>query len=134
MAIYYRYQKLQKYKNGIPVEPPEYKEGEFIESGEWDSLKECENDYEKTLVKVGIVCVKDELVESKYYIYELFEVYYDSKPSGIYVRGEVPIDVKYGDDIEECKCDENWREVSGYICLEIEADETDNKIILKCYS
>lgn len=37
-----RYQKLQKYYLGVPVEPPEYKQGDLIETGEWESLELCE--------------------------------------------------------------------------------------------
>lgn len=36
---YKRYQKLQKYKNGVPVIPSEFKEGEVM--GSFDTLEEC---------------------------------------------------------------------------------------------
>lgn len=44
MAEYYRYEKYQKYINGIPADPPEYKQGELIGTGEYDSLSDCEHD------------------------------------------------------------------------------------------
>ena len=44
MAEYYRYEKYQKYINGVPADPPEYKQGELIGTGEYDSLSDCEDD------------------------------------------------------------------------------------------
>lgn len=44
MAEYYRYEKYQKYINGVPANPPEYKQGELIGTGEYDSKADCEND------------------------------------------------------------------------------------------
>ena len=44
MAEYYRYEKYQKYINGVPADPPEYKQGELIGTGEYDSLSDCEHD------------------------------------------------------------------------------------------
>lgn len=44
MAEYYRYEKYQKYINGVPADPPEYKQGELIGTGEYDSKKDCESD------------------------------------------------------------------------------------------
>lgn len=42
MAYFNQYQKLQKYYLGNPVVPPEYKKGELIKVGEWDSQYQCE--------------------------------------------------------------------------------------------
>lgn len=44
MAEYYKYEKYQKYINGIPADPPEYKQGELIGTGEYDSKADCEKD------------------------------------------------------------------------------------------
>ena len=44
MAEYYKYEKYQKYINGIPADPPEYKKGELIGTGEYDSKADCEKD------------------------------------------------------------------------------------------
>ena len=44
MAEYYRYEKYQKYINGVPANPPEYKQGELIGTGEYDSKADCEHD------------------------------------------------------------------------------------------
>lgn len=44
MAEYYRYEKYQKYINGVPANPPEYKQGELIGTGEYDSQADCEHD------------------------------------------------------------------------------------------
>lgn len=44
MAEYYRYEKYQKYINGVPADPPEYKQGELIGTGEYNSLSDCESD------------------------------------------------------------------------------------------
>ena len=48
MPIYNRYQKLQKYYLGVPVDPPEYQKGESIETGEWETIEQCENIKEET--------------------------------------------------------------------------------------
>lgn len=40
MATYKRYQKYQKYVNGEPTN--EYKQGEYIDTGEYDSKSDCE--------------------------------------------------------------------------------------------
>lgn len=48
MPIYNRYQKYQKYYLGQPVDPPEYQKGELIETGEWETLEQCENIKEET--------------------------------------------------------------------------------------
>lgn len=42
MAKYKRYQKLQKYYLGVPVEPAEYKEGELIGIEDYNNIEECE--------------------------------------------------------------------------------------------
>lgn len=43
MPTYDRYEKLQKYVNGVPADPPEYKQGNLIESNkEYDSKEDCE--------------------------------------------------------------------------------------------
>ena len=44
MAEYDKYQKYQKYINGVPADPPEYKRGELIGTGEYDSIEDCQND------------------------------------------------------------------------------------------
>ena len=44
MAEYYKYEKYQKYINGVPADPPEYKRGELIGTGEYDSKADCEKD------------------------------------------------------------------------------------------
>lgn len=40
MATYYKYEKYQKYINGVPTE--EYKQGNLIGTGEYSSLQDCE--------------------------------------------------------------------------------------------
>lgn len=44
MAEYYKYEKYQKYINGVPADPPEYMRGELIGTGEYDSIEDCESD------------------------------------------------------------------------------------------
>ena len=44
MAEYYKYEKYQKYINGVPADPPEYKQGELIGTGEYDSKADCQSD------------------------------------------------------------------------------------------
>ena len=52
MAKYKRYQKLQKYYLGVPVEPAEYKEGELIDTKDYNSIEECE--YKDTSIDIEI--------------------------------------------------------------------------------
>ena len=56
MAEYYRYEKYQKYINGVPADPPVYKQGELIGTGEYDSKADCENDTIYRWVDNGTVC------------------------------------------------------------------------------
>ena len=44
MAEYYRYEKYQKYINGVPADPPEYKQGELIGIGEYNNILDCQKD------------------------------------------------------------------------------------------
>ena len=55
---YIRYQKLQKYYLGQPVDPPEYKKGEQSSSDVFFDLDECENIYK--WVKLDRVICFDE--------------------------------------------------------------------------
>ena len=43
MSNYYKYEKYQKYINGIPADPPVYKKGELIGIEEYDSIQDCES-------------------------------------------------------------------------------------------
>ena len=51
---YNRYQKLQKYHLGQPVEPASYKKGQLIKTGEWNTIEECEGycptEYKETVL------------------------------------------------------------------------------------
>ena len=42
MTKYNRYQKLQKYYMGVPVQPPEYRKGNVVSIGDFESLELCE--------------------------------------------------------------------------------------------
>lgn len=61
MAEYYRYEKYQKYINGVPANPPEYKQGELIGTGEYDSKADCEHDAIYRWVDNGTVCKEHSL-------------------------------------------------------------------------
>lgn len=41
MYEFYRYEKYQKYINGVPADPPEYKQGELIGIGEYNNILDC---------------------------------------------------------------------------------------------
>lgn len=41
--LFDRYEKYQKYINGVPASPPEYKKGDYLGQYEFDSLEDCEN-------------------------------------------------------------------------------------------
>lgn len=56
MAEYYRYEKYQKYINGVPADPPVYKQGELIGTGEYDSKADCEKATIYRWVDNGTVC------------------------------------------------------------------------------
>ena len=42
MSNYYKYEKYQKYINGVPADPPVYQRGELIGIEEYDSIADCE--------------------------------------------------------------------------------------------
>lgn len=43
MSNFYKYEKYQKYINGVPADPPEYKRGELIGiTEEYDDIEDCE--------------------------------------------------------------------------------------------
>lgn len=44
MYEFYRYEKYQKYINGVPADPPEYKQGELIGIGEYNNILDCQKD------------------------------------------------------------------------------------------
>lgn len=44
MTKYNRYEKLQKYYLGVPVDPPEYKQGALITIGGWETIEDCETE------------------------------------------------------------------------------------------
>ena len=61
---YYKYQKYQKYINGVPQD--EYKQGELVGEGEYDSLEDCESavlyrwiDSGETICDGYKLCVKE---------------------------------------------------------------------------
>lgn len=43
MSNYYKYEKYQKYINGVPADPPVYQRGELIGIEEYDSIQDCES-------------------------------------------------------------------------------------------
>lgn len=43
MSNYYKYEKYQKYINGVPADPPVYQRGELIGIEEYDSIEDCES-------------------------------------------------------------------------------------------
>lgn len=43
MSEYYKYEKYQKYINGVPADPPEYQRGELIGVEDYDSIEDCES-------------------------------------------------------------------------------------------
>lgn len=64
MATYYKYEKYQKYINGVPQD--EYKQGNLIGTGEYSSLQDCEEgaiykwiDSEETICDGYKLCVKE---------------------------------------------------------------------------
>ena len=64
MATYYKYEKYQKYINGVPQD--EYKQGNLIGTGEYSSLQDCEEgaiykwvDSGKTVCDGYKLCVKE---------------------------------------------------------------------------
>ena len=64
MATYYKYEKYQKYVNGVPQD--EYKQGNLIGTGEYSSLQDCEEgaiykwiDSGETICDGYKLCVKE---------------------------------------------------------------------------
>lgn len=96
MAIYYQYHKLQKYQYGIPVDPPEYKRGELVTTGDWDSIEDCEkniNGYIWKLVDNQYICHEVNVDCDNLYTNTIEDllIYNDGtlyKKSNVYVRND----------------------------------------------
>ena len=56
--LYNRYEKEQKYINGTPASPAEYRKGDYLGQYEFNNIKECENNAIYRWVETGnSVCV-----------------------------------------------------------------------------
>lgn len=128
MALYYRYQKLQKYKNGKPVEPPEYREGQFMGSGEWDYIEECENgNFEWVKVEDKYICKE---IEGHFYRLSVLQKYINGVPTDPPVFKEGDIISESFDTIEDCESGITWELVDGYLCDSIEDEVIEEKLKL----
>lgn len=61
MAVYKRYYKDQLYLFGEPVEPAQYQKGDYIGTGVYDTIEDCENDLggSETNKKTGILWIPE---------------------------------------------------------------------------
>lgn len=111
MPIYNRYQKLQKYYLGVPVDPPEYQKGELVTTDEFLNLDVCENVYNWVVVPNEYMCFLDTDTNT----YERFEKLqaYDKETNQpveppLFIAGELLTD---GCTEEECNGEPRYQEV-----------------------
>lgn len=119
MAEYKRYQKLQKYYLGVPVEPAEYKEGELIGIKDYNSIEECEQDlvWRET---DGYICEVQTDGKTYYKYKKLLGYHSDGTPTN-------PEIYKKGDLISsDCKL-----ETCGEDIILVEYDPVNNKVYTK---
>lgn len=56
--LFDRYEKYQKYINGVPADPPEYKKGDYLGQYDFPSLEDCEATAQYRWVETGdTICV-----------------------------------------------------------------------------
>lgn len=138
MSIFNRYQKLQKYYLGKPVSPPEYKQGELVGVGNWNTIEECQYDYNIIwkVVPNEYICERTD-VSGSYEQYEKLQAYYKEVDKPVepasYKKGQL---IKTGEWDSEYECENppiyRWNKVPGlYICEEDKKYELEIKQISK---
>lgn len=115
--LYNRYEKEQKYINGVPASPAEYRKGDYLGQYEFNSIEECENDSmyrwvetDKTVCSGYSLCIE----EKKQVSYDNGQTWQDTD----YRRAGRVIEER----AEECgwKILERW-ELVGTTCLGFDA-------------
>ena len=71
--LYNRYEKEQKYINGVPASPAEYRKGDYLGQYEFNSIEDCEN----TAIYRWVVTGKNVCVDYSLYVEEKKQVSYD---------------------------------------------------------
>ena len=115
--LYNRYEKEQKYINGVPASPAEYRKGDYLGQYEFNSIKDCENtemyrwvETDKTVCSSYSLCVE----EKKQVSYDDGETWQDTteRRAGIVIEERA----------KECgwKVLERW-ELVGTTCLGFDA-------------
>lgn len=99
MTYYLRFKKLQKYIYGQPTN--EYKQGDLVKVGNWDSLSECEGDYK--WIEDGTTCIAYSLYK------RLKQVDKEGNPTGKY---------KTGDLIDQYSSECGWKELRREVFIE----------------
>lgn len=128
MAEYKRYQKLQKYYLGVPVEPAEYKEGELIGIEDYNNIEECEQGIMWKLAS-SYYCfpLKTVEVEGEYFCekqegetytrYKKLQLYYEDRDvpysPTTYVKGDV---IATGCTSGECNGDARIEQTTEHLC------------------
>lgn len=137
MTTYTRYQKLQKYYLGEPVSPPEYKQGQVVGIGDWNSIEEC-LDYTIIwkVVPNEYICERTD-VSGSYDQYEKLQAYYKEVDKPVepasYKKGQL---IKTGEWDSEYECENppiyRWNKVPNlYICEEDKKYELEIKQVSK---
>lgn len=119
MTKYTRYQKLQKYYLGKPVSPPEYKQGEVVGVGDWNTIEECQYDY--TIIWKAVpneyICERTD-VSGSYDQYEKLQAYYKEVDKPVepasYKKGQL---IETGEWDSEYECENpsiyRWNKAPG---------------------
>ena len=115
--LYNRYEKEQKYINGVPASPSEYRKGDYLGQYEFNSIKDCQNaamfrwvETDKTVCSGYSLCIE----EKKQISYDDGKTWEDTteRRAGIVIKERA----------EECgwKILERW-ELVGTTCLGFDA-------------
>lgn len=130
---YIRYQKLQKYYLGVPVDPPEFQKGNLVSSDVFINLDECENVYKWVVVPNEYFCIREE--NNTYTRYKKLQAYDKGTNQPVdpplFIAGELITD---GCTEEECNGKPRYQEVlvtSGSVDA-IKYDQFERQISHDC--
>lgn len=137
MTTYTRYQKLQKYYLGEPVSPPEYKQGQVVGVGDWNSIEECLGyTIIWKVVPNEYICERTD-VSGTYEQYEKLQAYYKEVDKPVepasYKKGQL-IETGGWDSLYDCENPPiyRWNKVPGlYVCEEDKKYELEIKQVSK---
>lgn len=113
--LYLRYEKLQKYYLGVPIDPPEYKKGDLISNDIYTNLDSCENNYIYRWFPIEGEYICD---NGEKYAKEIKQVKRYDEPDNMW-RDVVPEETRQSKEVIEhdsADCGVSWVETDIYVC------------------